>query len=123
MRPELQAILRKHLKKLLDADLEQHLRAPAGSAVYASAVGEYEDPVDADLALIGNLLDDAREALARREIQSVAEDAAALVDELTGHEGKGTSRKVYKKDMPLSVLFEAISKVEWSEIKWVDKEG
>jgi len=81
MKPDLQAILRQHLKKLLDADLEQHLRAPAGSAVYASGVGEYDDPVEADLALIGNLLDDAREALARREIQSVAEDAAALVAE------------------------------------------
>jgi integrase len=40
----------------------------------------------------------------------------ALIDELTGHEGQGTSRRVYKKQMPLRVLLEAISKVEWSEM-------
>jgi integrase len=80
MKPDLQAILREHLKQLLDADLEQHLQTPAGSAVYSSGAGEYEDPVAADLALIGNLLDDAHEALAHRDIQSVAEDVVALVE-------------------------------------------
>jgi integrase len=40
----------------------------------------------------------------------------ALIDELTGHEGQGTSRKVYKKQMPLHVLLEAISKVTWPEV-------
>ena len=39
-----------------------------------------------------------------------------IVDELTGHEGEGTSQRVYKKDMPLSVLRDAIAKVSWSEI-------
>ena len=40
----------------------------------------------------------------------------AYIDELTGHEGQGTSRKVYKKQMPLPVLLEAISKVDWPEV-------
>ena len=39
-----------------------------------------------------------------------------LVDELTGHDGGGTSRRVYKKDLPIGVLFDAICKVEWEEI-------
>ncbi len=41
----------------------------------------------------------------------------AIVDELAGHEGQGTSRVTYKKDMPLKVLYEAISKVEWPEVE------
>lgn len=40
----------------------------------------------------------------------------AHVDELTGHDGGGTSRRVYKKEMPLGVLVEAISKVSWPEV-------
>lgn len=40
----------------------------------------------------------------------------AIVDELTGHEGQGTSRVVYKKEMPLRVLADAISKIEWPEV-------
>lgn len=39
----------------------------------------------------------------------------AIIDELTGHEGQGTSRVVYKKEMPLAVLRDAIAKVEWPE--------
>jgi len=39
-----------------------------------------------------------------------------FVDELTGHEGEGTSRAVYTKEMPLRKLFDAICKVEWSEV-------
>jgi len=40
----------------------------------------------------------------------------AIIDELTGHEGTGTSRVVYKKDMPLRTLHEAICKIEWPEV-------
>jgi integrase len=40
-----------------------------------------------------------------------------VIDELTGHEGQGTSRVVYTKDMPLSQLFDAICKVEWPEVE------
>lgn len=38
------------------------------------------------------------------------------IDELTGHEGGGTGRQVYKKAMPLEKLHEAISKIEWREV-------
>ncbi|HEX3882405.1 MAG TPA: site-specific integrase [Stellaceae bacterium] len=41
----------------------------------------------------------------------------AFIEELTGHEGQGTSRKVYKKQMPLSVLLTAISFVRWPELE------
>lgn len=43
-----------------------------------------------------------------------------FVDELTGHEGQGTGRKHYLKDLSLARLFDAISKVQWPE---VDLEG
>ncbi|MEN6541795.1 site-specific integrase [Parvibaculum sp.] len=39
-----------------------------------------------------------------------------IVDELTGHEGVGTGQTVYKKEMSLSVLHDAISKVDWPEV-------
>ena len=45
-----------------------------------------------------------------------AEVMDVFVDELTGHEGKGTSRAVYTKAMPLRKLFDAISKVDWPEV-------
>lgn len=45
-----------------------------------------------------------------------AEVSEVFVDELTGHEGKGTSRSVYTKEMPLTKLFDAICKVEWPEV-------
>ncbi|HEV2679348.1 MAG TPA: site-specific integrase [Rhodanobacter sp.] len=45
-----------------------------------------------------------------------AEVAEVFVDELTGHEGKGTSRAVYTKEMPLRKLFDAICRVEWPEV-------
>lgn len=45
-----------------------------------------------------------------------AEVSEVFVDELTGHEGKGTSRAVYTKEMPLRKLFDAICKVEWPEV-------
>jgi integrase len=42
--------------------------------------------------------------------------ARDIVDELTGHEGEGTSQTVYKHDTPLPVLRDAIAKVEWPEL-------
>lgn len=45
-----------------------------------------------------------------------ADVSSVIVDELTGHEGEGTSQVVYKKDMPLSKLHKAIRKVEWVEV-------
>ncbi|WP_289295679.1 site-specific integrase [uncultured Reyranella sp.] len=43
--------------------------------------------------------------------------ARDVVDELTGHEGEGTSQRVYKHDTPLPKLYEAIRKVEWTELR------
>ena len=34
------------------------------------------------------------------------------------HECEGTNRTTFKKQMPLDVLYEAISKVDWPEV-WV----
>ena len=39
-----------------------------------------------------------------------------FVDELTGHEGQGTGRKHYLKDLSLPRLLEAISRVAWTEV-------
>lgn len=39
-----------------------------------------------------------------------------VIDELTGHEGEGTSQTVYMKSLPLKVLHEAISKVQWGDL-------
>ena len=39
-----------------------------------------------------------------------------IIDELTGHEGEGTSQRVYKHDTPLPLLLAEISKVEWPEL-------
>lgn len=40
-----------------------------------------------------------------------------IVDELTGHEGEGTSQRVYKHDSPLPILLAAIGRVEWIEVQ------
>ena len=39
-----------------------------------------------------------------------------IIDELTGHEGEGTSQRVYKHDTPLPLLLAEIAKVEWPEL-------
>lgn len=46
-----------------------------------------------------------------------AEVPEPIIDELTGHEGGGVGRQVYKKALPLDRLLAAISKVEWPTIK------
>jgi len=50
-----------------------------------------------------------------------AEVTEVFVDELTGHEGKGTSRAVYTKEMPLRKLYDAICKVDWPEVAIVTR--
>lgn len=45
-----------------------------------------------------------------------ADEPDAVVDMLTGHEGAGTSRRVYLKELPLKRLHDAICKVEWPEL-------
>jgi integrase len=69
---DLNEILREHLKEAIEADLEQHQGTPFGRPVYTSLRDEHQDPVDADLELVDHLLSDAREALARRDVRSVA---------------------------------------------------
>lgn len=39
-----------------------------------------------------------------------------IVDEITGHEGQGTSSKVYHKGSGLKALHAAIQKIEWPEV-------
>ncbi len=48
--------------------------------------------------------------------------APSIVDELTGHEGKGTSASVYNKGAPLKDLKNAISKVQWPEVEGAMKD-
>lgn len=43
--------------------------------------------------------------------------AADVVDELTGHEGEGTSQRVYKHETPLPQLRTDIAKVRWQELE------
>jgi len=45
-----------------------------------------------------------------------AEVSNTIIDELTGHEGQGTSRTIYTHAMPLAKLYEAVCKIEWPEI-------
>lgn len=42
--------------------------------------------------------------------------ARDVVDELTGHEGEGTSQTVYRHDTPIEGLRAAIEKVKWPEV-------
>ncbi len=42
--------------------------------------------------------------------------ARDVVDELTGHEGEGTSQRVYKHETPLHLLRAAMSAVTWAEL-------
>jgi integrase len=46
-----------------------------------------------------------------------AEVSQAIIDELTGHEGHGTSRTIYTHSMPLSKLYDAVCKIDWPEIQ------
>lgn len=46
-----------------------------------------------------------------------ADVSQAIIDELTGHEGQGTSRAIYTHAMPLAKLYEAVCKIDWPEIE------
>ncbi|QEX23354.1 integrase [Hypericibacter adhaerens] len=80
---DLQVIVRDYLKTALQADFEQHLRAPTGQPVYQLDSYADEDPIDADLTIIDHLIGEAAEALARRDVRSVA----ATVDRLMAEHG------------------------------------
>ncbi len=46
--------------------------------------------------------------------KSVPEDR---IQELIGHEGSNITRSIYKKEMPIAILFDAISTISWPEIE------
>lgn len=75
---DLKAILRERLQAARDADLQQHLRTPAGRPVYGMHTGQY-DPLDVDHEIISGLLSDARERLARREVRYVTDEVEQLM--------------------------------------------
>lgn len=79
----LQNVLRDYLRQALEDDLDQHHRTPAGRPVYTVLRDKYEDPIDADANCIDYLLSETREALARRDIRSIA----GKVDRLMEHYG------------------------------------
>ncbi|QEX18037.1 integrase [Hypericibacter terrae] len=94
---DLQAIVRDYLKTALQADFEQHLSTKAGEPVYQLVTFSGEDPIDADLSIIDHLIGETAEALARRDVRSVA----ATVDRLLAkHELPAEQRPV----LALSVL-------------------
>ncbi len=68
---DIKAILREQLRAALEADRQHHLNTPPRRPVYSLDVGQYEDPVDVDTEVVHHLLDDAREAKARRDPQSI----------------------------------------------------
>jgi hypothetical protein len=71
---EVAAILRAHLAQALETDRQQHLNTPHGRPVYTTACPDnHESPVDRDLDVVGDLLSDAREALATRDTRRVAD--------------------------------------------------
>ncbi|MGK7871269.1 hypothetical protein, partial [Falsiroseomonas sp. E2-1-a20] len=74
----LNAILRNHLKEVLDQDRSLRLMTPPGVAVYGSPNGETAAEEEQDF--IGEALHGAREALAERDVGSVAEVVADLVE-------------------------------------------
>jgi integrase len=71
---EVAAILRAHLAQALETDRQQHLNTPHGRPVYTtSCPDDHESPVDRDMEVVGDLLSDAREALATRDTRRVAD--------------------------------------------------
>jgi len=77
----LQDVLRDYLTQALDDDLSHHQSTPYGRPVYTVLRDEHQDPIDADSECIDYLLSDAREALARRDIRSVARKVDRLMAE------------------------------------------
>lgn len=77
---DLGAVLRGYLRDALAEDLALRQAMP-GRPIYANLLGpqEHDDPVDADIAAIGDALGDAKEALARRDFASVAVKVARLM--------------------------------------------
>ncbi len=85
---DIAAIIREHLRELLDADLAQRIGTPARQPTFttkegAAAMADSEglSPREADLEVIGLVLADALEALADRDPRAVASEVRQLMAE------------------------------------------
>jgi integrase len=79
---EVLRIVTSYLKEALDADSEARVISPPATPIYGSIEDRSsDDPVDADVAAIDDMLGDAREALAHRSYSSVAATVDQLVQE------------------------------------------
>ncbi len=86
--PDLAAIIREHLRELLEADLLQRVGTPPGQPTFttpgtADQLAELrgQSPREADLEVIGSVLADALEALADRDPRPVAGEVRQLMAE------------------------------------------
>jgi integrase len=74
--------LRAYLREALTADLEHRLGVPSGRPLFDLGPADPDrDPVERDLDVIDDLLGDAREALALRNVKSVAATVERLIRE------------------------------------------
>lgn len=79
---EVLRIVAGYLKEALDADSEARVSKPPTAPIYGTVRNRLnDDPVDADLAAIDEMLGDAREALARRDYSTVAGTVAEIMAE------------------------------------------
>ncbi len=79
---EVLRIVTSYLKEALDADSEARVSTPPLAPIYGTVRDRLnDDPVDADLAAIDEMLSDAHEALARRDHTKVANTVNEIVAE------------------------------------------
>jgi integrase len=79
---EVLRIVTGYLREALDADSEARVATPASKPIYGTVADRLnDDPVDADLAAIDEMLSDAHEALARRDYAKVAGTVEEIVAE------------------------------------------
>jgi hypothetical protein len=77
---DLNTILRGYLREVLAADLEQRRITPPGQPVFTGdRPGLDYTAVDLDLDVLGDLLDDARGALAARDTRLVTDQVSELI--------------------------------------------
>jgi hypothetical protein len=68
---DIKTILREELRDALELDRQQHLNTLPKRPVYALALGQHDDPIEADIEIVQHLLSETREAKARRDLQSI----------------------------------------------------
>lgn len=79
-RAKLDELLRLDFAEMLRDDEEQRAGARQGKPVYSLApTDEDQEPIDADLEILGFLFSDAHEALSTNRIQGVASDAGRIL--------------------------------------------